>query len=72
MSTLDLVKISVLEITFDFPGFSNIEIGVTSDGNTVVCHHPAVDIPYEFTQVRVLVPIYLPFRDKNHNKGMCL
>uniref|UniRef100_H3DMA4 Large ribosomal subunit protein mL42 n=2 Tax=Tetraodon nigroviridis TaxID=99883 RepID=H3DMA4_TETNG len=28
----------------------NVEIGVTSDGRTVVCHHPAVDVPYELTQ----------------------
>ncbi|TNM91303.1 39S ribosomal protein L42, mitochondrial [Takifugu flavidus] len=28
----------------------NVEIGVTSDGSTVVCYHPAADIPYEFTQ----------------------
>ncbi|KAM8740701.1 39S ribosomal protein L42, mitochondrial [Acanthopagrus latus] len=29
---------------------SNVEIGVTSDGKTVVCYHPTVDIPYELTQ----------------------
>ncbi|XP_026216916.1 39S ribosomal protein L42, mitochondrial [Anabas testudineus] len=28
----------------------NVEIGVTSDGKTIVCYHPSVDIPYEFTQ----------------------
>ncbi|XP_029318088.1 LOW QUALITY PROTEIN: large ribosomal subunit protein mL42 [Cottoperca gobio] len=28
----------------------NVEIGVTSDGNTIVCYHPAVDVPYELTQ----------------------
>lgn len=39
-------------ITFKFLGFSNVEIGVTSDGKTVVCYHPTVDIPYELTQVR--------------------
>ncbi|KAM6895765.1 large ribosomal subunit protein mL42, partial [Xenentodon cancila] len=27
-----------------------VEIGVTSDGKTIVCHHPSVDIPYELTQ----------------------
>ncbi|XP_029351361.1 large ribosomal subunit protein mL42 [Echeneis naucrates] len=27
-----------------------VDIGVTSDGRTIVCHHPTVDIPYEFTQ----------------------
>ncbi|XP_077400872.1 large ribosomal subunit protein mL42 [Vanacampus margaritifer] len=28
----------------------DVEIGLTSDGKTVVCYHPAVDIPYELTQ----------------------
>ncbi|XP_041637043.1 39S ribosomal protein L42, mitochondrial [Cheilinus undulatus] len=28
----------------------NVEIGVTTDGKTVVCYHPTVDIPYELTQ----------------------
>ncbi|TKS90664.1 39S ribosomal protein L42, mitochondrial [Collichthys lucidus] len=28
----------------------NVEIGVTSDGKTIVCYHPAADIPYELTQ----------------------
>lgn len=32
--------------------FSNVEIGVTSDGKTIVCYHPTVDTPYELTQVR--------------------
>ncbi|XP_019947740.1 large ribosomal subunit protein mL42 isoform X2 [Paralichthys olivaceus] len=27
----------------------NVDIGVTSDGKTIVCFHPTVDIPYEFT-----------------------
>ena len=47
----ELVGVSILEKIFDFPGFSNVEIGVTSDGKTVVCYHPTIDIPYEFTQV---------------------
>ncbi|XP_041933907.1 39S ribosomal protein L42, mitochondrial [Alosa sapidissima] len=29
---------------------SNVEIGVTSDGKTVVCYHPAVEFPYELSQ----------------------
>ncbi|XP_061523983.1 39S ribosomal protein L42, mitochondrial [Phycodurus eques] len=29
---------------------SDVEIGLTSDGKTVVCYHPTVDIPYELTQ----------------------
>ncbi|XP_037615820.1 39S ribosomal protein L42, mitochondrial [Sebastes umbrosus] len=28
----------------------NVEIGVTTDGKTIVCYHPAVDVPYELTQ----------------------
>ncbi|XP_042371647.1 39S ribosomal protein L42, mitochondrial, partial [Plectropomus leopardus] len=32
----------------------NVEIGVTSDGKTIVCYHPTVDVPYELTQVRVI------------------
>ncbi|XP_029901585.1 large ribosomal subunit protein mL42 [Myripristis murdjan] len=28
----------------------NVEIGVTSDGKTIVCYHPSGDIPYELTQ----------------------
>ncbi|KAM9327652.1 large ribosomal subunit protein mL42 [Pholidichthys leucotaenia] len=28
----------------------DVEIGVTSDGKTIVCYHPSVDIPYELTQ----------------------
>ncbi|XP_070710193.1 large ribosomal subunit protein mL42 [Pempheris klunzingeri] len=27
----------------------NVEIGVTSDGKTIVCYHPTVDVPYELT-----------------------
>nr|XP_046184790.1 39S ribosomal protein L42, mitochondrial-like isoform X1 [Oncorhynchus gorbuscha] len=27
-----------------------VEIGVTSDGKTIVCYHPSEDVPYEFTQ----------------------
>ncbi|XP_028809826.1 large ribosomal subunit protein mL42 [Denticeps clupeoides] len=27
-----------------------VEVGVTSDGATVVCYHPAADVPYEMTQ----------------------
>lgn len=33
---------------------SNVEIGVTSDGKTVVCHHPSVEFPYELSQVRTI------------------
>nr|XP_054595648.1 39S ribosomal protein L42, mitochondrial [Nothobranchius furzeri] len=29
---------------------SKVQIGVTSDGKTIVCHHPAADVPYELTQ----------------------
>ncbi|XP_034019420.1 39S ribosomal protein L42, mitochondrial [Thalassophryne amazonica] len=29
---------------------SDVAIGVTSDGETIVCYHPPIDYPYEFTQ----------------------
>uniref|UniRef100_A0A672T9P8 Large ribosomal subunit protein mL42 n=1 Tax=Sinocyclocheilus grahami TaxID=75366 RepID=A0A672T9P8_SINGR len=34
---------------------SDVEIAVTSDGNTIVCYHPTVDVPYELSQ-----PIVMP------------
>ncbi|XP_026066254.1 39S ribosomal protein L42, mitochondrial isoform X1 [Carassius auratus] len=40
---------------------SNVEIAVTSDGNTIVCYHPTVDIPYELTQ-----PIVRPDAVSDH------
>ncbi|XP_075886341.1 large ribosomal subunit protein mL42 [Nelusetta ayraudi] len=43
------LKSSVSGPTLHDP-FSNVDIGVTSDGKTIVCHHPTVDIPYELTQ----------------------
>ncbi|KAI7792068.1 putative 39S ribosomal protein L42 [Triplophysa rosa] len=33
-----------------FDNNSNVEIGVTSDGKTIVCFHPSADVPYELTQ----------------------
>ncbi|XP_071382290.1 large ribosomal subunit protein mL42 [Centroberyx affinis] len=44
-----LQKSSVSGPSLDGPG-SNVEIGVTSDGKTIVCYHPSVDVPYELTQ----------------------
>ncbi|KAG7454603.1 hypothetical protein MATL_G00261400 [Megalops atlanticus] len=32
----------------DFP--CKVDIGLTSDGKTVVCYHPSMDIPYELTE----------------------
>lgn len=32
---------------------------MTSDAKTIVCYHPAADIPYEFTQVRDYLKYYL-------------
>ncbi|KPP62419.1 hypothetical protein Z043_119400 [Scleropages formosus] len=29
---------------------SKVEIGLTSDGKTVVCYHPSVDFPYDLSQ----------------------
>ncbi|KAK2893112.1 hypothetical protein QQF64_034932 [Cirrhinus molitorella] len=40
---------------------SNVEIAVTSDGNTIVCYHPTVDVPYELTQ-----PIVRPDAISDH------
>ena len=34
-----------------YVNFSQVEIGVTSDGQTIVCYHPSMDVPYELTQV---------------------
>uniref|UniRef100_A0A8C6KU25 Large ribosomal subunit protein mL42 n=1 Tax=Nothobranchius furzeri TaxID=105023 RepID=A0A8C6KU25_NOTFU len=44
---------SVLWLHKDASGSTSIlkvQIGVTSDGKTIVCHHPAADVPYELTQ----------------------
>ncbi|XP_055045947.2 large ribosomal subunit protein mL42 [Misgurnus anguillicaudatus] len=41
-------KSTVSDPSFD--NSSNVEIGVTSDGKTIVCFHPSVDVPYEHTQ----------------------
>ncbi|ROL52685.1 39S ribosomal protein L42, mitochondrial [Anabarilius grahami] len=41
--------------------FSNVEIAVTSDGNTIVCYHPSEDVPYELTQ-----PIVRPDAVSDH------
>ncbi|XP_062339463.1 39S ribosomal protein L42, mitochondrial [Osmerus eperlanus] len=30
--------------------YCQVEIGVTSDGQTIVCYHPSMDVPYELTQ----------------------
>ncbi|XP_033471040.1 39S ribosomal protein L42, mitochondrial [Epinephelus fuscoguttatus] len=42
-------KSSVTGPLLDSPN-CNVEIGATSDGKTIVCYHPAVDVPYELTQ----------------------
>ncbi|XP_054480856.1 39S ribosomal protein L42, mitochondrial [Anoplopoma fimbria] len=43
------LKSSVSGPSLDAPN-CNVEIGVTSDGRTIVCYHPTVDVPYELTQ----------------------
>uniref|UniRef100_A0A8C1EDN2 Large ribosomal subunit protein mL42 n=1 Tax=Cyprinus carpio carpio TaxID=630221 RepID=A0A8C1EDN2_CYPCA len=40
---------------------SDVEIAVTSDGNTIVCYHPTEDVPYELTQ-----PIVRPDAVSDH------
>lgn len=47
-----LVFITHLKVFDIFSHLSGVDIGVTSDGKTIVCHHPTVDVPYELTQVR--------------------
>uniref|UniRef100_A0A3Q3VPP8 Large ribosomal subunit protein mL42 n=1 Tax=Mola mola TaxID=94237 RepID=A0A3Q3VPP8_MOLML len=43
------LKSSIRGPSLDGP-HTNVEIGVTSDGRTIVCYHPTVDIPYELTR----------------------
>lgn len=44
----------------------NIEIGVTSDGKTIVCYHPIVDIPYELAQpIERPDPVTAPVETQN-------
>ncbi|EPQ14433.1 39S ribosomal protein L42, mitochondrial [Myotis brandtii] len=31
-------------------GANKVELALTSDGRTIVCYHPSVDIPYEHTK----------------------
>ncbi|XP_043086658.1 LOW QUALITY PROTEIN: 39S ribosomal protein L42, mitochondrial, partial [Puntigrus tetrazona] len=40
---------------------NDVEIAVTSDGNTIVCYHPTEDVPYELTQ-----PIVRPDAISDH------
>ncbi|XP_059101661.1 large ribosomal subunit protein mL42 isoform X2 [Peromyscus eremicus] len=30
-----------------------VELALTSDGRTIVCYHPSVDIPYEHTKIQI-------------------
>nr|KAF6496507.1 mitochondrial ribosomal protein L42 [Rousettus aegyptiacus] len=43
--------------------FSKVELALTSDGRTIVCYHPSVDIPYEHTK-----PIPRPDPVHNHEE----
>lgn len=40
--------------------FSKVELAVTTDGKTIVCYHPSVDIPYEHTRVCEIFPRSIP------------
>ncbi|XP_023387333.1 39S ribosomal protein L42, mitochondrial isoform X3 [Pteropus vampyrus] len=40
-----------------------VELALTSDGRTIVCYHPSVDIPYEHTK-----PIPRPDPVHNHEE----
>lgn len=46
---LVLVRLKYTLPPLDDPN-CNVQIGVSSNGKTVVCYHPTVDIPYELTQ----------------------
>uniref|UniRef100_A0A670IVR2 Large ribosomal subunit protein mL42 n=1 Tax=Podarcis muralis TaxID=64176 RepID=A0A670IVR2_PODMU len=47
--------------------FSKVELAVTSDGKTIVCYHPSVDIPYEHTRpIPQLDP--LDYREETHDQ----
>ncbi|XP_060101169.1 large ribosomal subunit protein mL42 [Heteronotia binoei] len=44
-----------------------VELGVTSDGKTIVCYHPSVDIPYEHTRpIPRLDPV--DFKEETHDQ----
>ncbi|XP_068162771.1 large ribosomal subunit protein mL42 [Antennarius striatus] len=45
-----LVPVQLKSTVSGPPPEGDVEVAVTSDGKTVVCHHPIVDIPYELTQ----------------------
>uniref|UniRef100_M3ZPB9 Large ribosomal subunit protein mL42 n=1 Tax=Xiphophorus maculatus TaxID=8083 RepID=M3ZPB9_XIPMA len=52
VSKLFITKVPVLKVQTGILSCwgNEVEIGVTSDGKTIVCYHPAVDVPYELTQ----------------------
>ncbi|XP_034982522.1 large ribosomal subunit protein mL42 [Zootoca vivipara] len=44
-----------------------VELAVTSDGKTIVCYHPSVDIPYEHTRpIPQLDP--LDYKEETHDQ----
>ncbi|TKC39891.1 hypothetical protein EI555_021305, partial [Monodon monoceros] len=55
-----------------------VELALTSDGRTIVCYHPSVDIPYEHTKVCIrkslvifnLLLDYSPFFTVSEEKGI--
>ena len=55
-----------------------VELALTSDGRTIVCYHPSVDIPYEHTKVCIrkslvifnLLLDYSPFFTVSKEKGI--
>ncbi|XP_070363154.1 large ribosomal subunit protein mL42 isoform X2 [Equus asinus] len=51
-------------LVFNFNNLtSKVELALTSDGRTIVCYHPSVDIPYEHTK-----PIPRPDPVHNHEE----
>ncbi|XP_061495558.1 large ribosomal subunit protein mL42 [Rhineura floridana] len=44
-----------------------VELGMTSNGKTIVCYHPSVDIPYEHTRpIPQLDPV--DYREETHDQ----
>uniref|UniRef100_A0ACB8FNT8 Uncharacterized protein n=1 Tax=Sphaerodactylus townsendi TaxID=933632 RepID=A0ACB8FNT8_9SAUR len=61
---IQLFQMTTIEFFFLF---SKVELAVTSDGKTIVCYHPSVDIPYEHTRpIPQLDPV--DFKAETHDQ----
>ncbi|ETE62989.1 39S ribosomal protein L42, mitochondrial, partial [Ophiophagus hannah] len=65
---------SLKEVYFAFGNFHQevfanckVELAMTSDGKTIVCYHPSVDIPYEHTKpIPQLDPV--TYKEETHDQ----